>query len=224
MNESSFLMIFDLDGTLVDSNSQIATNLNRARSELLYDERDLDFYFKNIGLPVETLIADLNLENTQRQILISRFREHLIRDIRSGNNFLFPGALELLGHLSVNGVEIAVATNKPTNIAKSVIAHSKLSNFKIHVQGSDNLSPKPEPQIIEAVLREFPKRRALMVGDRLEDIVAAKAAGISSIGIASGAHTQEDFEESDAFMTYLNLKSFSEYVCKDLNYFLERIP
>lgn len=111
MNESSFLMIFDLDGTLVDSNSQIATNLNRARSELLYDERDLDFYFKNIGLPVETLIADLNLENTHRQILISRFREDLIRDIRSGNNFLFPGALELLGHLSVNGVEIAVATN-----------------------------------------------------------------------------------------------------------------
>lgn len=105
-----------------------------------------------------------------------------------------------------------------------MIAYSKLSNFKIHVQGSDNLSPKPEPQIIEAVLLEFPKRKALMVGDRLEDIVAAKVAGISSIGIASGAHTQEDFEESDAFMTYLNLKSFSEYVCKDLNYFLERIP
>jgi phosphoglycolate phosphatase len=224
MNELSFLMIFDLDGTLVDSNSQIATNLNRARSELLYDELDQDFYFKNIGLPVETLIADLNLENTQRQVLISRFREHLIRDIRSGNNLLFPGAVELLGHLSDSGVEIAVATNKPTNIAKSVISHSKLSYFKIHVQGSDNLSPKPDPEIIQAVLREFPNRKALMVGDRLEDIVAANSAGISSIGIASGAHTEEDFEVSDAFMTYQNLNSFSEYVCKDLNFLLETIP
>jgi phosphoglycolate phosphatase-like HAD superfamily hydrolase len=63
-----------------------------------------------------------------------------------------------------------------------------------------------------------------MVGDRLEDIVAAKSAGISSIGIASGAHTEEDFEVSDAFMTYQNLNSFSEYVCKDLNLFLETIP
>jgi phosphoglycolate phosphatase len=224
MNELSLLMIFDLDGTLVDSNSQIATNLNRARSELLYDELDQDFYFRNVGLPVETLIADLNLENTQRQVLISRFREHLIRDIRSGNNFLFPGAVELLRHLSAGGVEIAVATNKPTSIAKSVIAHSKLSDFKIHVQGSDNLSPKPDPEIIQAVVREFPNRRALMVGDRLEDIVAAKSAGISSIGIASGAHTEEDFEVSDAFMTYQNLNSFSEYVCKDLNLFLETIP
>lgn len=217
-------MIFDLDGTLVDSNSQIATNLNRARSELSYDERNQDFYFNNIGLPIETLIADLNLDNAQRQVLISRFREHLIRDIRSGNNLLFPGVVELLGHLSASGVEIAVATNKPTSIAKSVIAHSKLATFKIHVQGSDNLSPKPDPEIIQAVLLKFPNRRALMVGDRLEDIVAATSAGISSIGIASGAHTQEDFEESDAFMTYLNLKSFSEYVCKDLNYFLEIIP
>lgn len=224
MNKSSFLMIFDLDGTLVDSNSQIATNLNRARSELSYVERDHDFYFKNIGLPVEILIADLDLETTKRQVLISRFREHLIQDIRSGNNLLFPGVVELLGHLSASGIKIAVATNKPTNIAKSVIAHSKLSNFKIHVQGSDNLSPKPDPEIIQAVLLEFPNHRALMVGDRLEDIVAANSAGISSIGIASGAHNEEDFEDSDAFMTYQNLKLFSEYVCKDLNFFLERIP
>ena len=74
MNESSFLIIiFDLDGTLVDSNPQIARNLNRARSELSYGERNQDFYFNNIGLPIDTLIPDLDLENKQRQVLISRF-------------------------------------------------------------------------------------------------------------------------------------------------------
>ena len=119
------------------------------------------------------------------------------QDICSGNNFLFPGVEELLGLLCANGVEIGVATNKPTNIAKSVIAHSKLSNFKIHVQGSDNLNPKPNPEMIQAVLQGFPNRRAVMVGNRLEDIVAAESAGFSSIGIASGAHTEEDFQKSD---------------------------
>lgn len=78
MNSSCYLMIFDLDGTLVDSNTQIASSLNKARSALSYGERYYDFYFNNIGLPVEKLIADLDLGPAQQQNLISRFREYLI--------------------------------------------------------------------------------------------------------------------------------------------------
>lgn len=223
MNRSCYLMIFDLDGTLVDSNTQIASSLNKARFELSYGEFDYDFYFNNIGLPVEKLIADLDLGAAQQQILISRFREYLIQDIRLGNNLLFAGAEELLELLCANGVEVAVATNKPTYIAQSVISHSNLSKYNIHLQGADDLKPKPSPDIIQAVLHKFPNREALMVGDRLEDIIASTSAGIRCIGIASGAHSEEVFKQANALRTYPNLQAFADEIRKGLGQFFNPI-
>jgi phosphoglycolate phosphatase len=221
MRNPRALVIFDLDGTLVDSNLQIATNLNRARSELSFEILSLEFYEKNIGLPVDALISDLNLEPIQRQILISKFREYLLQDIESGNNVLFPGVKQALSSLSSNKIEIALATNKPTEIATRVLTHSCLSEYKIHVQGVDGLLPKPSPEIVQAVLKVFPNRIPVLVGDRVEDMVAAKSAGVPGIGIASGAHTEDVLRRAGAFSTFQSFESFSKHLCTNTHSFFE---
>ena len=128
-------MIFDLDGTLVDSNESIARSLNNARIKLGFGTLPQEFYDLNIGLPVDSLIGDLSLNEQQKEKLILRFREYLTQDIRKGENRIFPGVEDALEYLTSMGIPVAIATNKPTNIAMEVVTHSQLTQFEIFIQG-----------------------------------------------------------------------------------------
>ncbi len=220
MNESQLLFIFDLDGTLTDSNAQIASCLNKARSELSYAILDDQFYLQNIGLPVDVLISDLSLNSFERQNLISKFRDFLIADIEAGNNKLFQGVEEAFFLISKFGSDIAIATNKPTKIAAKVVGNTKLSGFKIHIQGVDDLKPKPSPDIVLAVLRLFPDQIPVMVGDRVEDMEAARTAGVRCVGITSGPHSDFELKKAGASLVFESFEIFSNYLSSECNLFL----
>lgn len=203
------LAIFDLDGTLVDSVIQIATILNATRQEFGYSVLPRTFYEESIGVPLKDLIADLELRDADEEMFIDSFRDSLTHDIQNGNNPVFNGVIEALDFLRNNSVSIAIATSKPTGIANEVYKSSKLSAYKIHVQGTDAFPPKPNPEVINRVLGAYPRYKAVMIGDRSEDMKAAQSAGISGIGLAASAHSQTQLRETGAVRTFENFEEFS---------------
>ena len=210
MRNQRVILIFDLDGTLVDSNQQIAGSLNNARSDLGFSILPQEFYDENIGLPVDDLMGDLSLNEHQRGKLVTRFREYLTQEVRKGETRVFPGVQEVLESLTFMGIPIAIATNKPTNIAMEVVAHSELAQFEIFVQGVDGFPPKPNPEVIQRVLANFPNRAAIMIGDRSEDMAAAMAANIHSVGIAKGSHSAKLLVEHGASLVFASFDSLAK--------------
>jgi phosphoglycolate phosphatase len=195
------LVIFDLDGTLIDSNNQIENAMNKARIELGYGESPAGQIFERLGQPVYELFFDLELVPHLEEQLISRFRSYLNIEIEVANE-CFPNVVELLSVIRANEINIAIATSKQTLMAEKVVQHSLLNGHIDHVQGTDGFAPKPNPKVIQMCLDKFPGLRAIMVGDRTEDMQAARNAGIRSLGIAQSAHSSSDLIKAGAQLSF----------------------
>jgi phosphoglycolate phosphatase len=215
------LVIFDLDGTLVDSLDQISRSMNQARGYFGYEQLSFDRYREILGQPVQEMIGDLELDNDSQNELVSEFRRILMLDIQIQNT-LFPGVHELLKRITEDGFSLAIATTKPSHIAKLVVEHSPLAYFGFNIQGTDGFPPKPNPDVILNCLQNFNDTDAIMVGDRVEDVLAAKAAGIPSIGIASSGHSIEQLSNAGArgvFQSMSDLLKELESVENSLDFF-----
>lgn len=208
------LAVFDLDGTLIDSLSQIAKNMNITRRAHGFPSMEIDFYRENLGRPVTEMFSDLKVNLEQKENLISYFRKLLVLDIRR-NNLLFEGVMEAIEFLISKNFLLAIATSKPTYLAELVIQNSELKSFPFFIQGTDGFLPKPEPEVILRCLDHFGDQNAFMVGDRSEDMVAAKRAGVGSIGIASGFHSQNFLASHGADVTFESFYHFSLALADD---------
>ena len=107
------VMIFDLDGTLVDSISQIQVSSEKARIQFGYPSTPTGLVQQQLGLPVEYLFSDLKLEPSDLQNLVKTFRENLLIQIKR-KNLIFEGVLSFLQKIRILNIPIGVATTKPT--------------------------------------------------------------------------------------------------------------
>ena len=195
--------VFDLDGTLVDSRHQIQASLDKARTNSQLPPAPLDFVQSQLGLPVENLFSDLDLQASELRELIQAFRDHLLLEIKNGNP-VFEGVVLFIQKVKYLGIPIGVATTKPTYLAKEVIANSDLMGLVDYVQGTDGFAPKPDPEVLRRCMQGLGVENAIMFGDRKEDMQAAKTLGISSIGIAQSAHSIDDLLGEGAKFAFRN--------------------
>jgi phosphoglycolate phosphatase len=201
--------LFDLDGTLVDSANQIFEAVELTRSELRFDAAPAKFIHSKIGLPAKDLFQDLNLQESELSKAVELFRSHLSK-IRLSESDLYVGVPQILRFLHEKGFKLGVATNKPTVLAVQSLLDTGIHDFFDFIVGAENHPPKPDPTIILKCL-EFlliEPHQATMVGDRVEDILAAKAAKVIAIGIAQGTHDEEDFLTKGADSTFMNMSMF----------------
>jgi len=204
-------MVFDLDGTLVDSRIQIQVALDATRVNSGLSTSPEGFVEEHLGLPVERLFSDLKLEPSELHLLIQTFRENLLLEIENGNP-VFDGVVSFIQKSKDLGIPIGVATTKPTYLAVEVIKNSPLKDLIAFVQGTDGFPPKPNPEVLRRCMQGLGIKNAIMFGDRKEDIQAAKTLGIPSIGIAQSAHSIQDLLAEGA--TY----SFSNFTELGLNF------
>ena len=201
MKKTSINFIFDLDGTLIDSAQQIGSCLNEARREFGFMPLSALDINRMIGIPIKYFLSDLQLSTDLEEVLIKKFRLLLSQAIEIENN-LYPGVTELLAELKKRGHTISIATSKPTLLAKKVVSHSDLQNFVDFTQGTDDFPAKPEPDVIIKVINSMGVPKSLMVGDRIEDVKAAAAAGIPSVGVAHSHHSLDMLLNSGAELAY----------------------
>lgn len=194
-------LLFDLDGTLVDSATQISKAANLARARLNFPKASDGFLFAQIGLPAQALFSDLDEPQAILDQLVLEFREQLL-ELTSQSNELYPGVESLLKSLKSAGHFLAVATSKPTYLAESVVNNSLLSNLIESTLGTGILPPKPDPGILLKLVEGKNLSRIIMFGDRIEDMQAAREANFFAIGIAQTVHSKQTLLNEGAMLAF----------------------
>ncbi len=177
-------VVFDLDGTLIDSERAIVQAAERAFADLGVAVSELQVA-DHLGAPLEELYA-LFVGDQDDARLRSFIARYIARHDEHPDRFPppLPGVVDGLAALHARGVPLAVGTTKPSARAASQLEAAGLLRWFAHVQGTDpGMRPKPQPDVVLhacAALRVAPGR-ALMVGDTPRDVGAAHGAGATSV-------------------------------------------
>ena len=203
---------FDLDGTLVDSATQVIESVIRTRSSLKYVQASESFIQSKIGLPAKELFSDLSLNESETVSAVTLFSTNL-GELSLRQRDLFQGVPEFLQFLQENSFSLSVATNKPTNLAIQALTDTGIRHHFDFVIGGENNHPKPSPEIILKCLelKSLQAKEAVMVGDRVEDVLAAKAAGVFAVGIEQGVHKENEFLNCGADHSFQSILKFYEW-------------
>lgn len=187
------LLIFDWDGTLMDSAGTIVACIQQSSADLGWPvpSREAASHIIGLGLKeaVEALFPDKS--EAEHPALVERYRYHYLsqdHEIR-----LFEGARELIHDLHARGHLLAVATGKARRGLDRAFGHSGLEPYFHASRTADETFSKPHPAMVEELLDELmvPKERALMIGDTSHDLQMARNAGIDSLAAGYGAHPAE---------------------------------
>ena len=180
-------IVFDLDGTLVNSLPDIVRSFQHSFSVLGLPEPDDASVKKLIGKPLEDMYAAF----TQQHIpeLVTAYRAHYPQHF-TDNSHVFPGVLELLTSLRERGYACVVATTKRTDMAQAFTNALGLTPYLNHVQGTDDFPHKPEPDVLYRAVAAVNGTGIWMVGDTTTDIQAGQAAGYKTYAVTWGTHSK----------------------------------
>ena len=187
------LVVFDWDGTLMDSTAAIVRAMQRAAEELGIASPPAERARHVIGLGLADALRQALPELPPQRYpeMAARYRHHYLS--HDGELALFPGVEELLARLVAAGRYVAVATGKSRLGLERALDHSCLRRYVMASRTADECHSKPHPQMLQELLEEFavPPERAVMIGDTTHDLLMAQAAGTAGIGVAYGAHPRE---------------------------------
>ncbi|MDR3514336.1 MAG: phosphoglycolate phosphatase [Azospirillaceae bacterium] len=187
-------VVFDLDGTLIDSVSDIgtATNLLLARHGRtpLPIERYRDLVGDGSGKLLQYAFAATGAPLPKEQLndVLDEFLIDYAR-VPALPACLYPGVVETLDALARAGIRLGVCTNKPERISHKVLAEIGLTGYFGAVCGGDTLTVrKPDPATLRHVLTQLdaPAGAAVMVGDSGNDVALARAAGVAVVAVSYG--------------------------------------
>ncbi len=183
-------VIFDWDGTLLDSTHHIVGALIGACRDLGLREPTREQAGWVIGLSLQTALYQLvpELRADQADAFAERYKTHFRRLLVDMH--LFDGQAQLLRDLHAQGVALAVATGKSRLGLDTSIERLGLQDLFRATRTVDEARGKPDPDMLEQLLVELDLApgSVLMVGDTTHDVLMAKAAGIDSLAVSYGAH------------------------------------
>ncbi|MCV2884283.1 HAD-IA family hydrolase [Aestuariibacter sp. AA17] len=188
------LVIFDWDGTLMDSTGKITRCMRKAAAQCQLPIPSEDAVNHIIGLSlhpaVEILFGKLSDADVNR--LTEAYSAAFIEEDTIPCEF-FSGTHSMLNALRDNSLKLAVATGKARRGLNRVMEQTQSHGFFDASRCADEAKSKPHPQMILDILQQtnVSPERAIMVGDTSHDIKMAHAAGVLAIGVSHGAHTHE---------------------------------
>ena len=185
------LLIFDLDGTLIDSRLDLANAVNSTRRHMgmpaLDNERVYSYVGNGAPVLIRRALGDQATEAEVQEALeyfLEYYREHVL-DFTT----LYPGVRESLERLSAAQRTMAVLTNKPVRMSRAIVEGLGIARHFLHVYGGNSFEfKKPNPIGIEVLMEqaEVSRDRTLMVGDSAVDIETARNARIACCGVTYG--------------------------------------
>jgi phosphoglycolate phosphatase len=185
------LVIFDLDGTLIDSKKDLVNSVNATRAEMGMPPLSDQIVSSYIGNGAPVLIqralrpdaTESELKNAL-EFFLAHYRAHCV-----DNTVLYPGVADGLAQLHEASVALAVLTNKPVRISRLIMDHLGVGKLMFQIYGGNSFEfKKPHPIGIETLRAESPADTAVtwMVGDTPVDVQTARNAGVSACGVAWG--------------------------------------
>ena len=204
MTSTTVPVIFDLDGTLVDPAGGITDGIAAALTEFGIPVPSRDLLDAMVGPKLSDSL--LTIAGVPPAMLKNVIRSYRMRYLDTGisQSRLYPGIAELLESYAAAGRPVAVATQKPENLAHVVLEHHKISRRFAAIRGSavDETAAAAGPigktGIIAAAMADLRTQHAIMVGDRAQDVAGALANGIDCIGVSWGFAPDGELEAAGA--------------------------
>ncbi len=210
------LLIFDLDGTLVDSKLDLVHSVNAARGLMNLapiSEEVVASYVGN-GAPVlmrRALGPEASEEEVRRalEFFLGYYRDHMLDNTR-----LYPGVKEGLDRLRDCGARMAVLTNKPVRFSRAIVQGLGLGEHFFQVYGGNSFDQKkPDPIGVATLMKECGAARehTIMVGDSGVDVRTARNANVKACGVSYGFQP-ESFEQDPPDIVIDNMTELADYV------------
>lgn len=187
------LVVFDVDGTLVDSQHHICRAMAAAFEGAGLAPLDRAQVLEIVGLSLPVAVARLapGADSRTQARIVAGYRAAFMAARLTDSAPLYPGALDCLDRLArLDGLSLAVATGKSRRgMAAMIEAHGLEGRF-VSVQTADDHPSKPDPAMLLAALDDagVAAAQAAMIGDTTFDMLMAAAAGVAGIGVAWGYH------------------------------------
>lgn len=202
-------VIFDVDGTLIDSKRDIADAQLWVLKQLGVEGHTREDIYPHIGRPLTETFKDLlppalhaRISEAKR-MYIAHYRPRAL-----DTTTLFPGVEETLATLHERKIGMAVATTKSGVTANRVLQHFGIRHYFKQIQGTDDTPAKPDPYVVNRILKEqsWKSEETVMVGDSEVDILCAHNAGIAAWAVTYGSINRERAIELGAEEVIENLR------------------
>ena len=199
------VVLFDLDGTLTDSSSGIINSIIYALKKYNITVEDTETLRKFLGPPLhESFKAFYGFDEDKAMEAVSFYREYFSTKGLLENQ-VYDGVPKLLEVLKENGKRLILATSKPQKFTDRIMEYFDLAKYFEFIAGSNmDGTRSKKAEVIEYALQQCnitDKSKAVMVGDRMHDIIGATAVGIDSIGVEYGYGDYEELNNAGA--TYI---------------------
>jgi phosphoglycolate phosphatase len=195
------LVIFDLDGTIIDSLDDLTAATNYMLSELGRRNLLKNEVRKLVGQGARRLVQrampDASSEDIEHglNLFLAYNEEHIVDKTK-----LYPGVIETLDELNRQGRRLAVLSNKNVTLCRKVMNILRVESFFTSVVGADsNPFRKPSPEPVLKLLQEYSiaPGKAAIIGDSINDMAAGKSADVVTIGCTYGYGGPDDLTEAD---------------------------
>lgn len=210
------LIIFDWDGTLMDSEAKIVRCFREAAKDAGAPFPGDAAVSNIIGLglmeAVEAIFPDI--DNNMRDAVLEGYRDHFLIHDQTAMPF-FPDVAEGLEALTQSGYQMAVATGKARRGLSRVLDNSPLESYFQVTRCADETRSKPHPLMLEEILLEtgVPPQRAIMVGDTTYDLEMANNAGIDSLAVSYGVHPCERLTQYTSNACMHSFRDVRDWFC-----------
>ncbi len=194
------LIIFDLDGTLVDAYSAIISSFNYTMQRLKLPAQDALIIRRAVGWGDENLLRPF-IKEKDKSCALSIYRKHhklaLLKESR-----LFPRVYKLLVYLKNKGYRVAVASNRPSRFSWILIRDLKREKYFDYILCADKLKHiKPHPEIINRIMQRLhlSSEQTLFVGDMTIDAQAGRCAKVKTIIVTTGSSTKTEIKKEKPY-------------------------
>ncbi len=213
MDSKIRFIVFDWDGTLMDSEAQIVSCLHAAIADLQIEPMEDDTVKNVIGLGLREAIDTLvpGRDDRFHQAFVDHYREHWFR---SGSSSLFEGVRESLQTLRQRNLVLGVATGKARRGLDKALGETGLDSFFDATRCADEAPSKPHPQMLLELMEilEVAPQQTVMVGDTEYDMEMATNAGAAKIAVSSGVHSAERLQQHSPLVTLNRIRDMPAWL------------
>lgn len=207
----SYSLIFDMDGTLFQTNSILELALDDTFAQLrnmkLWDRQTpIDVYRKIMGVPLPVVWENLLPEHSESVRIQANdwFHEHLISNISSGKGELYPNVIEVLQELKKSGHAIYIASNGQIEYLKAIVDYYPLNQWVVETFSIQHIASLNKSDLVGHIKARYNIGQGAVIGDRISDFKAAHDNQLTAIGCHFDFAQEEELAHADKIIQHFS--------------------
>lgn len=212
-------VLFDVDGTLIDSAAGIAETFAYTFRQLGVDASSIN-YNRFLGPPLRRSFAEFLDTPKEIEKAVEIYRSYY-KNKGSHMCTLYPGVHDMLRALKNAGITLCTATSKPTQVVKPILRNLGIEKFFYVIGGaSADASIDTKTAVIQNLLsqKDFQNKRILMVGDRQDDMIGAAESGLQAVGVLYGYGSKQELSAHNPLFLASDCRMLTDFILEGISH------